>query len=70
MTPYFSYFIPGSLVETGKYIAKKIKYIKVADGNFIIAKQTGEVQIKMRANNGKPFIATLYNTLLVPYLCH
>ena len=34
MTPKVSDFIPGSLAETDKYI-------KVADGNFVTAKQTG-----------------------------
>ena len=32
-------------------------------------KKTVEVQIKMRGNNGKPFIATLYNVLFAPDLC-
>ena len=45
------------------------KYIEVADGNFFTAKQTGQVQIKIRDNNGKPFIATLYNVLFAPDLC-
>ena len=39
ITPEISNFIPGSLVETDKYI-------EVADGNFFTAKKTGEVQIK------------------------
>ena len=62
MTPEISYFIPGSLLEMDKYI-------EVVDGHFITAKQTGEVQIKMHDNNGKPFIATLYNLLFAPDLC-
>ena len=33
------------------------------------AKQTGEIKIKMCDNNGKPFIAMLYNVILVPDLC-
>ena len=33
MTPDISYFIPGSLVETDKYI-------EVADGHFVTSKQT------------------------------
>ena len=45
MTPEISYFIPGSLVE-------KDKYIEVADWNFVPAKQTEEVQIKICDNNG------------------
>ena len=40
---------------------EKDKYIEVTYGNFSIAKQTGGVQIRMRDDNGKPFIATLYN---------
>ena len=61
MTTDISDFIPGSLVETEKYI-------KVVDGNFIIGKQTGQVKIEMSDNNGKPFTATLYNVLLAPDL--
>ena len=57
MTPEISGFIPGLLVETDKYV-------QVSDGNLFTAKQTGEVQIKMRYDNIKPFIATLYNVLL------
>ena len=56
MTPEISDFIPISLVETDKYI-------EFADGHFITAGKTGVVQIKMRDNNGKHFIATLYNVL-------
>ena len=56
------YFILVSLVETDKYI-------EVADGNLVTAKQTGEDQIKISDNNGKPFIATLYNILFTPDLC-
>ena len=37
MTPNILDFIPGSLVETDKYI-------KLASGNFFTAKQTGQVQ--------------------------
>ena len=55
-------FIPGSLVETDKYT-------KVADGHFVTAKQTGEVQIKICDNNGKLWIDMLYNVLLEPGLC-
>ena len=43
-------------------------YIEVKDWYFITAKQTEEVQIKMNDNNGKPFIAKLYNVLLEPDL--
>ena len=52
MTPEISDFVPGSLVEMEKYI-------EVADGNLVTAKQTGEVQIKMHDDNGKTFIAML-----------
>ena len=62
MVPEISDFILGSLVETDKYI-------EVADGNFFTAKKTGEVQINMHNDDGKPFIATLCNVLLVPDLC-
>ena len=61
MTSDLSDFIPVSLVETDKYI-------EVADGHFLTAKQTGEVQIKMLGDNVKPFIATLYNALFSPDL--
>ena len=47
MTPNISDFIPGSLVETDKYI-------EVADGNFVTARKIGEVQIKMCDNNINP----------------
>ena len=42
------------------------KYIEAADGHFVTAKQTGQVQIEMCDDNGKPFIDTLYNVLLAP----
>ena len=51
MTTEISDFIPESLAETDKYI-------EVAYGHLLTAKQTGEVQINMRDDNGKPFIAT------------
>ena len=60
-TPEISDFIPGSLVETDKYI-------KVEDGNFVTEKK-GEFQIKMCDNNVKPFISTLYGAILPPDLC-
>ena len=50
-------------METGKYI-------EVVDGNFVTEKQTGEVQIKMRDDNGKPFIAVVYNVLFDIDLCN
>ena len=61
-TIYFGFYT-GSLAETDKYI-------EVAYGNFVTAKQTGEVQIKMCDGNGKPFIARLYNVLFAPDLCN
>ena len=51
MIPEVSYFIPGSLEDTDKYI-------EVADGYHVTAKQKGQVRIKM-----------LHNVLLAPYLC-
>ena len=45
------------------------KYIEVADRNFVTAKQTVEVQINMRYDNVKTFIATLYNVIFAPDLC-
>ena len=62
MTPEVSYFIPGSLEDTDKYI-------EVADGHHVTEKQKGQVQIKMCDDNTDPFIATLHNVLLAPYLC-
>ena len=62
MIPDILGFIPGSLVETDKYI-------EVTDGHFVTANQTREVQIKMCDCNGKPFFATLYNILFAPDLC-
>ena len=62
MTPAVSDLIPGSLEETDKYI-------EVADRHHVTAKQKGLVQIKMCDDNGKTFIASLYNILLAPDLC-
>ena len=59
MTPEVSYFIPGTLEDTDKYI-------EVADGHHVTAKQKGQVRIQMCNDNGKTFIATLYNVLLAP----
>ena len=61
MTPEVSDFIPGSLEDTDKYI-------EVSDGIHVRSKQKCQVQIKMCDDNGKPFIATLYNVLLAPDL--
>ena len=44
------------------------KYIEVADGNFITVKETGQVQITMCGDNGKPFVDSLYNILFAPDL--
>ena len=63
MTPEVSDFIPWSLEDTDKYI-------EVADGHHVTAKQKGQVQIQMCDDNGKTFIATLYNILLAPELCN
>ena len=62
MTLEVSDFIPGTLEDTDKFI-------EVADGHHVTAKQKGQVQIKMCNDNGKTFIATLSNVLLAPDLC-
>ena len=62
MTPEITDFIPGSLEDTDKFI-------EVADGHHVTAKQKGSVRIQMCDNNGKKFVATLYNVLLAPELC-
>ena len=62
MTPEVSNFIPGSLEDTDKYI-------EVADGHHVTAKQKGQVRIKRCDNNGKTFITTLYNVFLASDLC-
>ena len=49
MTPEVSDLIPGTLEDTDKYI-------EVADGHHVTAKQKGQVQIKMCDDNGKKFI--------------
>ena len=61
MTPEIPNFLPGSLLETDKYI-------EVINENFITSKQTEVVQINMHDDNGKPFIETLYNALFAPDL--
>ena len=61
ITPEVTDFIPGSLEDTDKYI-------KVADGHHITAKQKGQVRIQMCDDNGKKFIATLCKVLLAPDL--
>ena len=62
MTPEVSYFIPGSLKDTNKYI-------EVVDGHHFTAKQKGQVRIQVCDDNGKTFITTLHNVLLEPDLC-
>ena len=62
MTPEVTDFIPGSLEDTDKFI-------EVADGHHVTAKQKGLVRIQMFDDNGETFIATLYNVLLAPDLC-
>ena len=62
MTPEVSDIIPGSLEDTDKYI-------EVADGHHVTAKQKGQVRIQMCGDNGKPFITILHNVLLAPDLC-
>ena len=62
MTPEVTDFIPGLLEDTDKYI-------EVADGHHVTAKQKGSVRIQMFDDNGETFIATLYNVLLDPDLC-
>ena len=61
MTPKVSDFVPGSLVETDKYI-------EVLDGHLVTAKLTRKVKIRMCDDNVKPFIATLYSVLFAPDL--
>ena len=62
MTPEVSDFIPGSLEYTDKYI-------EVADGHHVTAKEKGQVRIQICNNNRKSFIATLYKVFLAPDLC-
>ena len=61
MMPEVSDFIPGSLEDTDKYI-------EVADGHHVTANQKGQVHIQICDDNGKTFIAKLYNVLLAPDL--
>ena len=62
MTPEVTDFIPGLLENTDKFI-------EVADGHHVTAKQKGSVRIKICDDNGKTFVATLYKVLLTPDLC-
>ena len=61
MTPEVTDFIQGSLEDTDKFI-------EVADGHHVTTKQKGSVRIQMCDDNGKKFVATLYNVLLAPDL--
>ena len=61
MTPEVMEFILGSLEDTEKFI-------EVADGHHVTAKQNNSLRIQTCDNNGKKFIATLYNVLLAPDL--
>ena len=62
MTPEVLDFIPGLLEDTDKYI-------EVAEGHHVTAKQKGQVRIKMCNDNLKTFIATLHKVILAPDLC-
>ena len=62
MTPEVTDFIPGSLEDMDKFI-------EVAYGHHVTAKQKGSVRIQIFDDNGENFIATLYNVLLAPDLC-
>ena len=62
MTPEVTDFIPGSLED-------RYEFIEVADRHHVTAKQKDSVRIKMCDDNGKTFVATLYNVLLTPELC-
>ena len=61
MTPEVTDFIPGPLEDTDKII-------EVADRHHITAKQKSSVRIQMCDDEGKKFVATLYNVLLAPVL--
>ena len=45
------------------------KHIEVADGHHVMAKQKGQVQIKMCNNRRNTFIVTFKNVLLAPDIC-
>ena len=62
MKPEVLDFITGLLQDTHEHI-------EAMDRHHVTEKQKGQVQIKMCDDNGDPFIATLHNVLLVPYLC-
>ena len=50
--PEVTYFIPGSLEDTDKFI-------EVADGHHVTEKQKGSVRIQMCDNNGKTICCNL-----------
>ena len=52
MTPEVTYFIPGSLEDTDKFI-------EFANGHHVTAKQKGSVRIQMFDDNGKDFYRDL-----------
>ena len=60
MTPDVSDFIPGLLEDMDNHI-------EVAEGHHVMAKQKGQVKMKMCDDNRYPFIATLHSVLLAPY---
>ena len=62
MTPEVTYFIPGSLEDIDKFI-------EVADGHHVTAKQKVSVRIQIFDDDGRTSFATLYNLLLAPDLC-
>ena len=62
MTPEVADFVTGSLEDTDKFI-------EVADGHHVTAKQKGSVCIQMFNDKRETFVATLYNVLLAPDLC-
>ena len=63
MTPEITDFVPGLLEDMDKFI-------EVADGHHVTAKQKGSVRIQMCNDNGRKLFATLYNVLLAPDLCN
>ena len=52
-------FIPDSLEDMDKHI-------EVAYRHHVMAKQKGQVRIKMCDNNGYPFIPLLHSVFLAP----
>ena len=45
------------------------KYIEVADVHHVTVKQKGSARIQMCNDNGKTFVATLYNVILALDIC-